>query len=348
MANPAAAPAADAPHLEGLPPEYTNAREELDALLAGVGLVDRSPMGRLRFDGADAQDLLNRLSTNDLEVMEPGDAVFTVLTSNKGRIIDLLLVLKHEDRLTVVANPDRVEAVTDHVDFFNFGEDVEITDQSENTAMLGLSGPGTPALIDAAVGPDAWPEQPGTFAEVAVGELSALLVRTDFLRHSGADLIVSAAERDALRQHLLDAGAAAIGAEALETARILQGVPASGSELSEDRNPHEALLADYLSFTKGCYVGQEVVIRLHTYDKVQRYLSTLAWEPSDAVSVGDLLYVEGKRVGEVTSAAVDIRNGAGIGLGYVRKAQADPGTTLEAGSPEGPAQVRITEPSATP
>ena len=171
MANPTAAPAADAPHLEGLPREYTNVREELDALLHGVGLVDRSPMGRLRFDGADAQDLLNRLSTNDLEDMAPGNAVYTVLTSNKGRIIDLLLVLKHDDRLTVIANPGRVEAVTDHVDFFNFGEDVEISDQSEEAAMLGLSGPGAPSLIASAIGPDAWHEQPGSFAGVDIGEI---------------------------------------------------------------------------------------------------------------------------------------------------------------------------------
>ena len=348
MANPTAAPAADAPHLEGLPREYTDAREELDALLHGVGLVDRSPMGRLRFDGADAQDLLDRLSTNDLAAMSPGDAVHTVLTSNKGRIIDLLLVLKHDDRLTVVTNPDRAEAVADHVDFFNFGEDVEITDQSEDTAMLGLSGPGTPELVSAAIGRDVWPEQPGTFSEVNAGETSAVLVRTDFLRQPGVDLIVSANRQEALRQHLLDAGAIPVGSDAFETARILHGVPASGSELSEDRNPHEARLADYLSFTKGCYVGQEVVIRLHTYDKVQRYLSALTWEPSNAVSVGDLLYADGKRVGEVTSASIDVRTKAGIGLGYVRKAHVDLGTVLEAGSAEGPAKVRVTEPPATP
>ena len=347
MANPSSAPAAAAPHLEGIPSSYTDAGEELDSLLHGVGLVDRSPMGRVRFDGADAQDLLNRLSTNDLEDMTPGDAVYTVLTSNKGRIIDLLLVLKHDDHLTVITNPDRVEAVTDHVDFFNFGEDVKITDQSEETAMLGVTGPAAPGLISAALDPDAWPGQLGSFAEVNIGGMSALLVRTDFLRHPGADLVVSAGQADALRHHLLEAGATAVGAEALETARILQGVPASGSELSEDRNPHEALLGDHLSFTKGCYVGQEVVIRLHTYDKVQRYLSTLAWEPSEAVAVGDVLYADGKRVGEVTSASKDIRSGAGIGLGYIRKAHTDAGTALEAGSPDGPAQVKVTESPAT-
>ncbi len=347
MANPAAAPAADAPHLEGLPRRYTSVREEFDALLRGVGLVDRSPMGRLRFDGADAQDLLDRLSTNDLSAMTPGDAVHTVLTSNKGRIIDLLLVLKHEDHLAVVTGPRRVEPVTEHVDFFNFGEDVEITDRSEDTAMLGLSGPGTRELLAAAVGPDVWPGEPGSFAEASIAGTRALLIRTDFLRQPGVDLMVNAVHQDTLRQRLLDAGATAVGAEALEAARILSGVPASGSELSEDRNPHEAGLADYLSFTKGCYVGQEVVVRLHTYDKVQRYLSTLAWEPADAVGAGVSLFADGKRVGEVTSAAVDVGSGAGIGLGYVRKAHADPGALLAAGSPEGTAQVRVTEPPVT-
>ncbi len=346
------ASAADAPHLASLSRQYTNVGEELGALLHGAGLVDRSPMGRLRFDGADALDLLDRLSTNDLEGISSGDAVYTVLTSNKGRIIDLLLALKHDDHLTVLTSPDRVEPVTEHIDFYNFGEDAEITDRSEETAMLGLAGPGTPEVIAAVAGPDVWPDGPGTFAEASIGGMSALLVRTDFLRVPGVDLIVSAGQQDALRKHLLGSGASpavvSVGAEALEIARILQGVPASGSELSEDRNPHEARLADYLSFTKGCYVGQEVVVRLHTYDKVQRYLSPLVWEPADAVSNGDMLFADGKRVGEVTSAAVDVRSGHGIGLGFVRKAHAGPGSVLQAGTPDGPAHVRITELPVTP
>ena len=347
----AAATAAVAPHLTGLPPFYTHVREELDALLNRAGLVDRSSMGRLRFDGADAQDLLNRLSTNDLEHMAAGQGVFTVLTSNKGRILDLLLVLKHDDHLTVINSPERSDTVTEHVDFFNFGEDASITDRTEESAMLGLSGPGTPEVIAAAAGADAWPQEPGAFAEVELGGVSALLVRTDFLGTPGVDLIVSTERLNDLRQHILDAGAAAgllaAGAEALETARILQGVPASGLELTEDRNPHEARLTDYLSFTKGCYIGQEVVVRLHTYDKVQRYLSSLEWEPAEAVSRGHALFADGKRVGEVTSSGVDIRNGRGIGLGYVRRAHSEPGTQLVAGEPDGPAHVRISEIQAT-
>ena len=102
----------------------------------------------------------------------------------------------------MLTSPDRVEPVTEHIDFYNFGEDAEITDRSEETAMLGLAGPGTPEVIAAVAGPDVWPDGPGTFAEASIGGMSALLVRTDFLRVPGVDLIVSAGQQDAASKTL--------------------------------------------------------------------------------------------------------------------------------------------------
>ena len=115
-----------------------------------------------------------------------------------------------------------------------------------------------------------------------------------------------------------------------------QGVPAPGRELSEDYNPLEAGLLKHISFNKGCYIGQEVIARLDTYKKVSKYLVGLSWDSPELPPAGASLTVDGKRSGVVTSAVGSERLGRGIGLGYVRKAHAEPGSmlTLEQGGSE--------------
>ena len=133
------------------------------------------------------------------------------------------------------------------------------------------------------------------------------------------NLIASSEDTQPLREAVTEAGACPAGRDALELARIGQGVPAFGSELSETYNPLEAGLQHMVNYTKGCYIGQEVIARLTTYDKVQKRLVRLVW-PSDAeVDAGGKLMVDGRQAGVVTSAIRDPRTGTGLGLGYVRK-----------------------------
>ena len=126
-------------------------------------------------------------------------------------------------------------------------------------------------------------------------------------------------------------------------ARVEMGAPAYGKELSEDFNPLEANLLEYISFTKGCYVGQEVVARLKTYNKVQRQLVGLRWDFDSRAAPGSKLMLEGKQVGLVTSAAKSPRLDKVLGLGYVRTAQAQAGTVLsmDVGDGEVPVEVAV-------
>ena len=338
--------------MTGMAAVYTSVDDEYRALFESVGLVDRSQMGRLRFDGTDTLDLLNRLSTNDLETLQVGQAMHTVLTSNKGRILDLLLIVRLEDHLIVVTSAQCREIVAEHVDFFNFGEDVSIADQTTDTIMLGVSGPKAADVIEAATGTQVSAAEPYGVAPVSIEGVDALAVRTDFLRTPGYEIIAAAEHLESLKSSLLAAGAPQgilpVGAEAYELFRIQQRVPVYSRELSEDRNPHEALLMDHVSLDKGCYIGQEVVLRLHTYEKVQRYLVTLIWDTADAVGQGDSLHADGKEVGEVTSTTSAIEGDRGIGLGYVRKAHVDPGTRLKVNDPDGNTDIEIVETPITP
>jgi len=150
---------------------------------------------------------------------------------------------------------------------------------------------------------------------------------------------VPAASGDDVWTGLVDMGAEPVGTDALDLVRIENGGLAIGAELSEDYNPLEAGLKNFISFNKGCYIGQEVVARLDTYDKVQKHLVLLSWDSGEAVSAGATLYSEGKKVGTITSAAQGI-SGTGEGLGYLRNAQAEGGTVI---TTEGDVSVRVGE-----
>ena len=334
-----------ASHARPAPGHYTSIPEEYQALTEGVALLDRSSIGRLSFAGEDALDLLNRLSTNELMHLEVDTGIPTVLTSNKGRIVDLLLVLRQADHLLVLTAPENGQKVADWIDFYTFAEDVAVSDVTEQTAMFSLAGPKTAPVLDKLTGQvvsglGRYESRAATIAGVKV-----LLIRTDFVRLPGYDLIVPAADGQRLWDQLLreceSAGLAPAGTEALEVVRVEQGMPRYGKELSEGYNPLEANLLEFVSFTKGCYIGQEVVTRLNTYQKVQRHLVELRWH-SDSMPIPDAkLLLDGKQVGVVTSAVRTPLLERGTGLGYVRNALAHPGVALRFESEDGLGEAQV-------
>ena len=329
------------------PERYASLEEEYQALIEGVALLDRSSIGRLRLTGEDALDLLNRLSTNELMDLEPESGIPTVLTSNKGRILDLLFVLRLPEHLLVLTAPQNRQKVADWIDFYTFVEDVALKDVTEDTAMLSLAGPGAGGLLDELTGSplSALARYRSSHAEISGLEVE--VVRTDFAGVPGYDLVVTAADGARLWEGLLSAGTVAglrpVGMEALETVRVERGVPAYGKELSEEVNPLEANLLELISFTKGCYVGQEVVARLNTYKKVQKSLVGLLWESGPMPAPRSRLLLDGKQAGVVTSVARSPALHSIIGLGYVKKAQAKSGTLLTAESPDGPSATKVVE-----
>ena len=264
----------------GPPAFYSTVAEEYRALKHGAALLDRSSLGRLSYAGEDALDLVQRLSTNDLLPLRVGDGAATVLTTHKGRIVDLLTVVRRADDLLVITSPESRQAVIDHIDFYTFAEDVTVTDLTEETAMLSVAGPRAARVVDGLADADVAPLARFGSLSVRFGAVEALIVRTDFVGLPAFDVIVSAEHAGGLWRDLLDRGTETelkpVGTAAREAVRVERGVPAFGTEMGESYNPHEADLLEFVSFTKGCYVGQEVVTRLDTYKKVQKRLVGLA------------------------------------------------------------------------
>ena len=307
--------------------------DEYRALTSGVAVLDRSDVGRLIVTGDDALDLLNRLSTNELATLEIGAGAATVLTTNKGRIVDLLHVHRDGDRLVVFTSPGNQQRVAEWIDFYTFVEDVTVEDLTQGTAMLSLTGLASTAYLDELT--DGQASSLATFdrLSVQVSKVPVDVYRSDFLGTPSFDIAVDAEHKERLKTILTDRGAVPVGVDAVEAVRVQRGIPAFGKELTEDYNPHEANLVHHVSFSKGCYIGQEVIARLQTYKKVSKFLVGLGW---DGVGPGpdSFLVHDGKRMGIVTSVARLPHTGGNVGLGYVRKQFVDDGKTVadEAGN----------------
>lgn len=318
-------------------PSADDIANQCAAATNGLVLADRSHIGRLKLTGEDALDLLNRLSTNKLDDLAPGGVMGSVLTTNKGRVIDLLFIARQDDHLLVLTSPDTRRRVAEWIDFYTFVEDVEIADITQDTAMFTLLG-ASPADAHPALA--ALPPRGSVIADIE--GVHALAVRSDFdiFGADRIDIIVLLPDAPRLRDALLARGTTPVSAPALDLLRIQRGIPAHPNDLSEDYNPLEAGLWEFISFNKGCYIGQEVVARLNAYDKIQRHLVKLTWQAPGDPAPQAALYADDRRVGDLTSVAPEDA-GKRIGLGYVRKAHAEPGTLLRAVSDTADIEVAV-------
>ena len=247
-----------------LPNTYSSVAEEYEAATQGVGLLDRSYVGRLKLTGKDGLDLLNRLSTNKLEDLTVGQGMYTVLTSNKGRILDLLFVLRLDDHLLVLTGPENRRKVADWIDLYTFTEEVAVQDVTEEMAILAVMGSKAASLLDELTAPASGGSLSKYDSALAsIGDTEVLVIRTDFAGLPGYDMALPASQARQLWRELSNRGAGLgikpVGMGALDVVRVEQGVPMYGEELTEAINPLEANLLDFISFDKGCYVGQEVV-----------------------------------------------------------------------------------------
>lgn len=320
-------------------------RSALAAALERCAVVDLSHLTRLVATGPDILDLLHRLSSGDVRGLEAGHGAPTVLTSAKGRIVERLFV--HHlgaDGVLIVAGAGAASRVLDHLKRYTFAERIDITDRTAATASFAVIGPAWERVARAASLPAL---APWGAATVEIRGVRAHLARSNGFDATGLQVVAPRERSDAIRGVLVDAataeGGAVLDAAALEPWRIARGLPASGAELNEDHNPLEAGLYDAVSFTKGCYVGQEVVARLNTYDKVSRALVRLELEPALPLpEPGAAVRHGGKEVGAVTSAAKLPGEDRAVALAYIRSRDVPAGSeSLSVDGAAAPRTARI-------
>ena len=311
------------------PADYGDAAAELRAATQTCALVDLSDCTRLLATGPDLLGLLQRLSTNDVAALEPGSAISTVLTTAKGRIVARLSLQHGGDQGVLIgAGAGQAEAVKMHLAKYTFAERTGLSDVSASSRQFAIVGPQSAAALER-LGIEPAPTAQSS-AQVEVAGRPVWLTGHDGQGGAGAGLVLignpSAIEPDAeaVAGALVAAVDACAGRRAGDAAwrglQLLQGRPVAGAELSEQHNPLEVGLWDAVSFTKGCYVGQEVVARLNHYDKVSRELVGLRWPPDAQLPPAPFSLRKGEQeVGRCTRWAYLPGREECVGIALVRK-----------------------------
>ena len=314
-----------------LPRMYADVISEYKAAKGKVVIHDSSYTGRVKATGEDVLDLLNRLSTNEVDSLQPGQGALTILTNDKGRIIDLITLFHMGEHILLFTGPSATEQVGQWIDKYTIMEDVVLEDITHRTAMLSLLGPEAVSFLGDVLRLDLSTMQDCSYKKVEVAGSEVSLIRRDTLGLPELHLLVQLEEAEKVWGVLVSNGAVPIGMDAYDALRVEAGCPDYGKELGELYNPLEAGLAGAVSFTKGCYIGQEVIARLDTYDKVQKHLVALTFSGGELVKEGMALCREGREVGTVTSVAKVPTTGRLVGMGYIRKAVAQAGSKLSLG-----------------
>ncbi|PWU19019.1 MAG: folate-binding protein [Candidatus Rokuibacteriota bacterium] len=284
---------------------------EVDAqyreLREGAGLLERAERVTLEVRGADAAEFLQGQVTNDVEALTPGQGCYAAMLNPKGHMVGDVRVLRVEpERFLLDTEATASEVVLRDLRMYKIGRQVEIADMPER-AVLSLIGPRADDVAAAAVDAHL---PPGEHTVVSPRE-GLFAVRTDV----GIDLVVDTPEE--VRERLLAAGAQPVSLDAAEIVRIESGRPRHGVDITEDNLPAEAGIVERaVSFTKGCYVGQEPVARMHYKGRPNRHLRGLRL--SAPAGRGTPLLADGKEVGRLTSMALSPALGP-IALALVRR-----------------------------
>jgi tRNA-modifying protein YgfZ len=284
------------------------ATSDYERLKESVGLVDRSDRGKLFLTGAEAAEYLQGQVTNDVEALEPGQGCYATLLTHKGKVVADMRILRGPDWLLIDTEGHALPALARNVDMYSIGRDVQVRDVTAERAILSLIGPEARTLLDG---------EENTFVEGEHG----LYVATDL----GVDVICAAADADAVKAAL---GIEPASLEAAECIRIETGRPRHGLDFDANTIPQEAGLNERaVSFTKGCYVGQETVARLHYKGKPNRHLRGLRL--SEPGRTGDVVMLGDREVGRLGSTAVSPVHGP-IALAVIRR-EAEPGAEVTVG-----------------
>lgn len=299
--------------------------DEFYAAVRTAALIDRSHFGRVELAGKDALDLLHRLSTNDLLSCGAGQTVGTVFTNDKGRVVDFVRVVVRDSKTLAITSPGRSARFIEWVNKYCIMEDISLTDVTYSTSMISLIGPDSSSLVSQVFGVT---PSPSTCVELNAPAGRMLILR-DRSFHSDITDIITGIEDAQTIMDLFTPRAKRMGDIAYEAFRITRGIPATGTELSNAFNPYEAGLRQAISFTKGCYLGQEVIARLETYDKIQRKLVGLVFDADPTTpDAQPTLCKNSREVGWRTSISSHPIQGQYVGLGIVRKDEIEPGDSV--------------------
>jgi folate-binding protein YgfZ len=339
--------------------EYADVRE------GGCGLIDLSSRGRILVSGTEAVQFLNGLITNDMKTLAVNSWMPAAFPNVQGRLIASVRVVRLKDEGTdknvapaflidtEAATHDRVLKT---IERFTLAGDFRVTDVTYQTAALSVMGSRAAAVMRTTLGDNAadllpnqsiqisWPQSDQTGSDPDDVRSGLTVMRESHASEDWFDLVVNADQAGSLWDALQDAGAKPVGYAALEILRIEAGVPRYGVDMDETNVVTETALDDAVSYTKGCYVGQEIIARIKYRGHVAKKLTGVMFEQPVNVAAGATIHsADGKEVGRVTSVANSPRLGRTIALAYLKYDYLAPGTSVKVISGKEVFEARVTE-----
>jgi folate-binding protein YgfZ len=299
--------------------------EGYEALRRGAAYLDVSARGRIVARGRDRARLLHNLSTNEVKKMTPGAGCYAFLLNPQGRIQADLHLLCFDDRFLIETDGELREKVRQHIRHYIIADQVELEDVTAQTAEIALEGPGASAVLAALNAP-----VPGAdYSHLPWRD--ATIARMSLTGQPGFRLFCAAEAAAEILRHLASAGAKPATEEDFRQVRIENGKPRYGEDIRETSLPQETQQMHAVSFTKGCYLGQEIVERIRAQGHVNKKLVRIEIEASEAPATGAKLTADGAEAGEITSAVYSPEFGKVVGLAYVRTPHANADAELRVG-----------------
>jgi aminomethyltransferase len=321
-----------------VPRHFGTPAAEYHAVRQGVGLCDLSHRGLVRVTGSERQRFLHAMVSNDTASLCPGEGRYATLLTHKGRLVADFVVYAKHDAYLLDMEPHAVRPFIEAIERFVISEDVTFHDDSAAWGLLSLQGPQTACLLALALEQQVPELAPYAHTSCALAEQEVQLIRRSHTGELGYQLLAPLEALPALWpvlwRHAKACDGHAVGLEVMEVLRIEAGIPLYGRDMTDETMPIEANLEHAISYTKGCYIGQEVIARLEARGHVNRKLVGLLLTGAELPASGATIVATDREVGWITSATYSPARRQNIALGYVRREFWAPGTALEIAAPQ--------------
>ena len=290
----------------------------------GTGIIDLCSRGRVAVGGSEAARFLNGLITNDLKTLPPQSWIPALFPNVQGRLLAAVRVLNLGDHFLIDTEPATYPTIINLLSRFTLAGDFRVTDQTEHLATLSVQGKRSPEIITSIFGEGAVPVQklpwdPGNITMAEFEGKPVTIICDTHTAEQGFDLFINARQLTGLRQALIDAGAVMVSDDAVEILRIEAGIPLYGKDVDSTTVVNETSYDHSISFTKGCYIGQEIVVRIKHRGHVAKKLTGIVF-PNEPFEVDDkTVYSEdGQEAGRVTSWVISPHLGYTAAMAYIK------------------------------
>jgi folate-binding protein YgfZ len=326
-----------------LPEQFGDRLSEYRAACEHAALLDTNFRAIFSLAGPDRVRYLNAVLTSNIRDLAPGQGTIGLMLNPQGHILAELETFALEDRLLIFSHAFVREKTFATLDKFIIMDDATLADQTDASGTLAIEGPEAARIVAELTAIDISQHKPYDHVpatlKTSTGIVPCRVIMRSLFGLPGAEILVArehlSAAWNAASAAVCAAGGSPIGYRALNTLRLEAGVPWFGVDFDEGQIPHEAALEhSHISYTKGCYTGQEIVERVRSRGHVNRRRTALAFSAAEPPQAGALLTVAGSEVGHVTSAAFSPRAEKPIGMGYLKREHTQPGSRVQCGDSE--------------